>query len=79
MLCFVVLDDGLIVSNVLDVGNTNAHGPKSKNADGEKDATDENRTHPDAVFDVGFATAHSSAPFVSAVQSFSLRLGPSWL
>ena len=77
--CVVVFDFRFVVSDVLDVGHTNAHRSEGKDADGEEDPADEDGAHPHAVLDVCFATAHSSAPLVSAVQSFSFRVGPSCL
>ena len=84
--CFgVLLRDPFVVQflfvpvSMLDVGHTNAHRPEGKDADGEEDPADEDGAHPHAVLDVRFTTAHSSAPLVSAVQSFSFRVGPSCL
>ena len=79
VLCVFVLVDGVLVGDMLDVGHTNAHGCKSENTNGKENATDEHGTHPDAVFNVGFATAHSSAPFGSAAHNFSFNEGPSCL
>ena len=65
--------------SMLDVGNTHAHGGEGKDTDGEEHATVKHGAHPDAVLDVRFSAAHSSAPLASADHSFSLREGPSCL
>ena len=77
--CVFVLVLGVLVSDMLDVGHTNAHGRKGENTNGKENAADEHGAHPDAVFNVGFATAHSSAPFGSAAHNLSFSEGPSCL
>ena len=74
-----VFVDGVFVGDMLDVGHTNAHGRKGENTNGKENAADEHGAHPDAVFNVGFATAHSSAPFGSAAHNLSFSEGPSCL
>ena len=84
VLCIFILVNGVFVSVMLDVGDTNAHGGEGEHTDGEEHATDQHGAHPDAVLNVGFSTAHSSPsswptaiPFGSALTNRSISEGSS--
>ena len=84
VLCIFILMNGIFVSMVFDVRNTNAHGGEGKNTDGQEHATDQHGAHPDAVLNMCFSAAHSSPsnepttiPFGSALINRSISVGSS--
>ena len=56
----LVVMDSVFVSVMLDIGNTNAHRGEGEHTDGKEHAAEQDSPHPNAVFNMGFSTAHSS-------------------